>query len=310
MAPFSTALAIHDLQKTYAGGVQALRGVDLKVSTGDFFGLLGPNGAGKTTIIGAITSLVRPDSGELFVFGYDARKDPARARRLIGVVPQEFNFNIFETPLQIVLNQAGYYGISRREAKASAEELLNRLGLWSKRDAGAGQLSGGMKRGLMIARALVHQPRLLLLDEPTAGVDIELRRSMWEFLNELNAAGVTIILTTHYLEEAEQMCRRVAIIDQGRIVEDTSVAELIQRLHTEAFVLDLSAAISTPPADSPFALKLREDGRLEAELSREQSVNDLFAWLSAQGIRVSSLRNRSNRLEELFLKLTSAGRKQ
>ncbi|MBX7057360.1 MAG: ABC transporter ATP-binding protein [Leptospirales bacterium] len=300
-----TALAISGLKKTYANGVEALRNLDLEVRAGDFFGLLGPNGAGKTTIIGIISSLVRPSGGRASIFGHDIERDWSQARMGLGVVPQEFNFNIFESVEQIVTTQAGFYGIPRRVAQVQTESLLRRLSLWDKRQTPAGQLSGGMKRRLLIARALVHQPRLLVLDEPTAGVDVELRRSMWEFLTELNAGGVAIILTTHYLEEAEQLCRNVAIIDHGAIVAQSAVRDLIQTMNSETFVLDLAESIGAVPNIEGFQLRRTAEGMLEAEAPRGRSLNDLFEGLSKEGIRVVSMRNKVNRLEELFVRLTA-----
>lgn len=298
------ALSLRKLSKTFKGGVVALRDIDLDVEEGDFFGLLGPNGAGKSTLIGIVCTLITRSSGEAEVFGYDIEKQAWQAKCLLGVVPQEFNFNGFETVEQIVLNQAGYYGIRRREAKWSCERYLRELGLWEKRRAVSRTLSGGMKRRLMIARALVHKPRLLILDEPTAGVDIELRRSMWRFLERINREdGVTIILTTHYLEEAESLCRNIAIIDEGRIVENTSTEALLTRLNTHAFILDLASPIARTPDIPDFPIKRLSDSRIEAEIRRDQSLTDLFAKLAEAGVRVSSMKNKANRLEELFIRL-------
>jgi ABC-2 type transport system ATP-binding protein len=300
------ALAVRGLTKTYDNGVQALKGVDLDVEQGDFFALLGPNGAGKTTLIGILTSLVRKTSGSAAVFGHDLDRELELAKSCVGIVPQEMNFNMFETPLTIVVNQAGFYGIPRAVARERAERYLKQLQLWDKRNGIARALSGGMKRRLMIARALMHEPRLLILDEPTAGVDIEIRRSMWEFLKEINARGTTIILTTHYLEEAESLCRNIAIIDHGGIVERDRMANLLRRLQSEIFVFNLRAPLSVAPALPAFALTRIDDHTLEAELSKEQNLNALFAELSARGIEVVSMRNKVNRLEEVFMRLVEA----
>ena len=298
----STALSIQALKKTYDDGFVALKGVDLDVREGDFFALLGPNGAGKSTTISIICSLVRKTAGKVHVFGHDIDTDFPRAKREIGIVPQEFNFPQFEAVEDIVVNQAGYYGMTSSLAKQRAERYLRQLGLWEKRRTPARMLSGGMKRRLMIARALVHEPRLLILDEPTAGVDIELRRSMWDFLRNINAAGTTIILTTHYLEEAEMLCRNVAIIDHGNIVENTSVKSLLQTLNREVFVLDTREALSgAPPQVADYELKRVEDHCLEVELEKGRSLNELFAALSGVGVHVVSMRNKTNRLEELFV---------
>lgn len=298
------ALSIQNLQKTYSNGVQALKGVSLEVPEGEFFGLLGPNGAGKTTLIGILSSLVNKTAGQAQIFGFDLDHELVRAKQQVGIVPQEFNFNIFEGVEQIVVQQAGYYGIHRDRARERAEICLKQLGLWDKRKSSAGQLSGGMKRRLMIARALMHEPRLLILDEPTAGVDIELRRSMWEYLRGLNRSGVTIILTTHYLEEAESLCRRIAIIDHGEIVENTTTRELINKLNVETFIFDAEHPLEEVPDLGAFPARLGADGGLEADVVRGQKLNDLFAELSARKIGVTSMRNKSNRLEELFVKLT------
>ncbi|PVZ83380.1 ABC transporter [Serratia sp. S1B] len=299
------ALELAQLTKTYAGGVKALRGIDLKVETGDFYALLGPNGAGKSTTIGIISSLVNKTSGSVRVFGYDIDKDLVNAKRQLGLVPQEFNFNPFETVLQIVVNQAGYYGVERREAHERAEKYLNQLDLWGKHNERARMLSGGMKRRLMIARALMHQPRLLILDEPTAGVDIELRRSMWTFLKELNAQGTTIILTTHYLEEAEMLCRNIGIIQHGELVENTSMKGLLSKLKSETFILDLAAKSPLPKLEG-YLSRLIDTSTLEVEVMREQGLNSLFSQLSTQGVQVLSMRNKANRLEELFVKLVNS----
>jgi len=297
------ALSVRGLTKTYANGVQALRGLDLDVEEGDFFALLGPNGAGKTTLIGIVTSLVNKSAGSVSVFGHDIDRELETAKSCIGVVPQELNFNMFETPETIVVNQAGFYGIERRVARARAERYLKQLQLWDKRDKISRGLSGGMKRRLMIARALMHEPRLLILDEPTAGVDIEIRRSMWEFLRDINAQGTTIILTTHYLEEAETLCRNIAIIDGGRIVERDRMSSLLRRLHTETFVLNLRAALTAAPLLERYPTRLTDEHTLEVEVSKEQSLNDIFLRLSELGIEVLSMRNKVNRLEEIFMRL-------
>lgn len=297
------ALEITGLRKIYSTGVEALRGVDLTVEEGDFYALLGPNGAGKSTTIGIITSLVNKTSGKVKVFGYDLDTDIVRAKQQIGLVPQEFNFNPFETVQQIVVNQAGYYGVSRKEAFKRSEKYLKQSNLWEKRHERARMLSGGMKRRLMIARALMHEPRLLILDEPTAGVDIELRREMWTFLRELNESGTTIILTTHYLEEAEMLCRNIGIIQSGELIENTSMKSLLSKLQFETFIFDLE------PYDQTFEISgyqyvFEDKQTLSVEVERNQGVNHIFEQLSAHGIKVLSMRNKSNRLEELFLKIT------
>jgi len=297
------ALTLRDVRKTYANGFEALRGIDLEVAEGEFFALLGPNGAGKSTTIGIICSLVRKTSGMAQVFGYDLDTELSAAKRYIGLVPQEFNFNQFEPVAEIVINQAGYYGLPRELARQRAETYLKQLGLWEKRRQMARELSGGMKRRLMIARALVHEPKLLILDEPTAGVDIEIRRSMWEFLREINARGVTIILTTHYLEEAESLCRHIAIIDGGAIIENTRMQTLLNRLNLETFVLNLQHPLHEAPDIPGYPLRRLDDWTLEVDVAKERGVNALFQQLSAHGIEVSSLRNKANRLEELFLRL-------
>ena len=297
------ALKIRGLSKTYGNGVEALQGIDLAVPEGEFFGLLGPNGAGKSTTIGVVTSLINRSGGTIEVFGVDTEKDLEGAKRMIGVVPQELNINQFEQPLQIVAQQAGYYGVPWREARERASECLRWMGLWDKRSVMARSLSGGMKRRLMIARALVHGPRLLILDEPTAGVDIEIRRATWELLQEINSAGTTIILTTHYLEEAEALCRRIAIIDGGRIVQDTDTRSLLAQLAIETFVLDPREPLSSAPEIDGYETRLREDGSFEVEVARSASINELFGALDRAGIQVRSMRNKANRLEELFLRL-------
>lgn len=301
------ALEIKDLKKVYASGVEALRGIDLTVEEGDFYALLGPNGAGKSTTIGIITSLVNKTSGKVTIFGYDLDTQLVLAKQQIGLVPQEFNFNPFETVEQIVVNQAGYYGISKKEALKRSEKYLKQSNLWEKRNVRARMLSGGMKRRLMIARALMHEPRLLILDEPTAGVDIELRREMWDFLRELNNSGTTIILTTHYLEEAEMLCRHIGIIQSGELIENTSMKNLLAKLQFETFIFDVEA-VSQPIEINGYAHTLEDERTLVVEVARDQGVNDLFEQLTSQGINVRSLRNKSNRLEELFLKITEEKR--
>lgn len=297
------ALSISQLTKTYENQFQALKGIDLEVMPGDFFALLGPNGAGKSTTIGIICSLVRKTSGTVSVFGHDIDTDFSTAKQFIGVVPQEFNFNQFEKPFNIIVNQAGYFGIPRHIARERAEKYLRQLGLWERRNEPSRTLSGGMKRRLMIARALVHEPKLLVLDEPTAGVDIELRRSMWEFLKEINAQGTTIILTTHYLEEAESLCRNLAIIDHGQIVQNTSIRKLLKQLNKERFVLDVQEELTECPVVEGYPLKQVDGHSLEVEVEKTQSINELFAALSDKGIHVASMRNKANRLEELFFSL-------
>ncbi|MEQ4674495.1 ABC transporter ATP-binding protein [Providencia vermicola] len=296
------ALELSQLTKTYSGGVKALRGIDLYVEDGDFYALLGPNGAGKSTTIGIISSLVNKTSGSVKVFGYDLEKQVVLAKQQLGLVPQEFNFNPFETVLQIVLNQAGYYGVPRSVAIQRAEQYLTQLDLWEKRDERARNLSGGMKRRLMIARALMHQPKLLILDEPTAGVDIELRRSMWSFLKNLNAQGTTIILTTHYLEEAEMLCRNIGIIQHGELVENTSMKQLLSKLESETFIFDLMPK-SPIPQLLGYESRLIDTSTLEVDVKREQGLNSVFNQLSEQGIQILSMRNKANRLEELFVSL-------
>jgi ABC-2 type transport system ATP-binding protein len=297
------ALSLRQLSKTYRNGVHALKGIDLDVQQGDFFALLGPNGAGKTTAIGIITSLVNKTSGQVRVFGHDIDTEIEAAKACIGLVPQEINFNQFEKVSTILVNQAGFYGIPRAMAKERMEVWLRKLQLWEKRDAVSRSLSGGMKRRLMIARALIHEPRLLILDEPTAGVDIEVRRSMWEFLRQLNDAGTTIILTTHYLEEAENLCRNIAIIDEGRIIEHDRMATVLRKLHSEVFVLNLRQPLAAAPELPGYAVQLADDGSIEVEITKSQNLNDIFAALSARGVEVVSMRNKANRLEELFMRL-------
>jgi len=300
------AIQLKNITKTYKGGVTALKGVSLKVEEGDFYALLGPNGAGKSTSIGIISSLVNKSSGEVKIFDYDLDTQLELAKSQIGLVPQEFNFNPFEPPLQILVNQAGFYGTPRKEAFVRAEKYLKQLDLWEKRNEPARELSGGMKRRLMIARALMHQPRLLILDEPTAGVDIELRRSMWEFLTDLNKQGVTIILTTHYLEEAESLCRNIGIINKGELVINTTMKDLLGRLDSETFILDVDSSVNLPTSND-FKLTVIDESSIELELAKNQSLNKVFELLTKQGISVTSLRNKSNRLEELFLELVKNG---
>jgi ABC-2 type transport system ATP-binding protein len=297
------ALEIKKLEKTYPNGVKALNGIDLQVRKGDFFALLGPNGAGKSTAIGIISSLVNKTSGSVHLFGWDLERERIQAKSCLGVVPQEINFNTFERVLDIVLNQAGYYGIPRKKALPKAEYYLKKLGLWEKRNHAARALSGGMKRRLMIARGLIHEPALLILDEPTAGVDIELRHSMWEFLSEINEQGTTIILTTHYLEEAESLCRNVAIIDHGIIVQNSNMKALVNSLDQETIVLDTRDEINKIPSVDGFIIQKLDAFSLEIQFSKNMDLNELFAKLSEVSIYVKSLRNKTNRLEELFLRL-------
>lgn len=297
------ALSIQNLSKTYRNNFQALKGISLDVKPGDFFAMLGPNGAGKSTTIGIICSLVKKTSGKVAIFGKDIDTDFSAAKAELGVVPQEFNFNQFEKVQDIVLNQAGYYGMPLALAKERSEKYLRQLGLWDKRSDVSRGLSGGMKRRLMIARALIHEPRLLILDEPTAGVDIELRRSMWQFLRDINAAGTTIILTTHYLEEAESLCRNVAIIDQGKIIENTSIRSLLGQLNREVFILDTKEVVGQNLQLPGYKLHRIDDNTLEVEIERGQSMNALFDGLSQHGLHVVSMRNKANRLEELFVSL-------
>lgn len=297
------ALSIRNLRKVYEGGTQAVRGIDLDVEEGDFFALLGPNGAGKTTTIGIVTSLVNKTEGTVEVFGNNIDTAFDEAKACIGLVPQEINFNQFEKVEDIVVNQAGFYGIPRKLAKQRAEKYLKELQLWDKRNEMSRNLSGGMKRRLMIARALVHEPKLLILDEPTAGVDIEIRRSMWMFLKKINREGITIILTTHYLEEAESLCRNIAIINQGRIAENTRMKTLLEKLHVETFVLDLRERVTELPTFPGYAVTQVDDTTLEVEIHKEQSMNELFELLSEKGLKVISMRNKVNRLEELFVRL-------
>ncbi|MBI3562514.1 MAG: ABC transporter ATP-binding protein [Gammaproteobacteria bacterium] len=301
------ALAIQGLRKTYPSGVEALKGVDLSVEEGDFFALLGPNGAGKSTVIGIVCSLLRKTTGAVSVFGYNIDRDIARAKSCIGLVPQEFNFNQFEPIVEIVTNQAGYYGIDRHTADQRAEKYLTQLQLWERRFDMARELSGGMKRRLMIARALVHEPRLLILDEPTAGVDIEIRRSMWEFLRTINAQGTTVILTTHYLEEAENLCKHIAIINNGLTIASSELKTLLMKLHVETFLLNIKQPLTTVPQISGFTLSLVDDSTLAVNITKDQNMNDLFQELAARRIDVLSMRNKTNRLEEMFMRLVDRG---
>ncbi|WP_298634086.1 ABC transporter ATP-binding protein [uncultured Umboniibacter sp.] len=300
----TSALSIKQLTKTYENGFEALKGIDFEVKQGDFFALLGPNGAGKSTTIGVLSSLVRKSTGSVSIMGVDIDDDFAKAKQFLGVVPQEFNFNVFEKVYNILITQAGFYGISEADAKPRAEKYLKELGLWDKRDDVARNLSGGMKRRLMIARALIHEPRILILDEPTAGVDIELRRSMWAFLQKVNAEGVTIILTTHYLEEAESLCRNVAIIDRGIIVENTTVKSLLGRLQRETFVFDLASEAGHRPSVDGYELRWTDDSSFEVDVEKSQGLSKLFGEISKLNLDVSSMRNKANRLEELFISLT------
>lgn len=299
----TNALEIENLVKTYGDGFAALKGIDLNVAEGDFFALLGPNGAGKSTTLGIVCSLVNKTSGKVRVFGSDIDTHLSDAKLNLGVVPQEFNFNQFEKVYDIVTTQAGYYGIPLKKAAVSAEKYLRQLGLWDKRNSPARMLSGGMKRRLMIARALVHEPKLLILDEPTAGVDIELRRSMWTFLEEMNRQGTTIILTTHYLEEAEALCRNIAIIDHGSILKHTSKRELLQQLNSETFVLDTEVPLAQAPTLENFDCRLDDEGALLVEIQKGHSLNGMFIELEARDIRVVSMRTKANRLEELFIRM-------
>ncbi|MGL4380064.1 MAG: ABC transporter ATP-binding protein [Vibrio sp.] len=298
------ALEIQQLTKTYAGGFEALKGISLQVKQGDFYALLGPNGAGKSTTIGIIASLVNKTSGQVSVFGYDLDRQLELAKQQLGLVPQEFNFNPFETVEQIVLQQAGYYGVPKALAKQRAKKYLTQLDLWEKRSERARHLSGGMKRRLMIARALMHEPQLLILDEPTAGVDIELRRSMWEFLQQINQQGVTIILTTHYLEEAEMLCRNIGIIQRGELIENTTMKDLLGKLDVETFVLDVDGQQTIAPLQGVIKQQLVQ-GSLEIELEKSQGINHVFSQLTEQGVKVLSMRNKVNRLEELFVSIVN-----
>ncbi len=300
------ALTITDLQKTYRNGLHAVKGISLSVEEGDFFALLGPNGAGKSTTIGIISGLVNKSAGKIQVFGHDIDAELAAAKSCLGLMPQEFNVNIFEPIIQVLINQAGFYGITRRVAFERAEKYLTQLGLWERRNDPARMLSGGMKRRLMIARALVHEPKLLILDEPTAGVDIELRRTLWDFLREINRQGITIILTTHYLEEAESLCKNIAIIDKGTLIENTSMKNLLQQLNQETFILYLKDPVNHIPQIPNFKLNSVDDSTFEVDVTKGQSLNELFSVLSQHNISIVSMRNKVNRLEEMFLNLVSS----
>jgi ABC-2 type transport system ATP-binding protein len=300
------ALTIRNLTKTYDNGNQALQGIDLNIEAGDFYALLGPNGAGKTTAIGIVSSLVNKSGGEVEIFGHSIDTDFEAAKSCLGLVPQEINLNLWDTVGNIVTNQAGYYGIGGKVARERVEKYLRALRLWDRRDHIARSLSGGMKRRLMIARALVHEPRLLILDEPTAGVDIEIRRSMWEYLQQINASGTTIILTTHYLEEAESLCRHIGIIDEGKIIEDAKMSTVLRKLQREVLILSLVGDVTEAPQLEGFKTRLREDSELEVEKGPNHDINDLFEQLTAMGIRVVSMRNKANRLEELFMRLVDS----
>jgi ABC-2 type transport system ATP-binding protein len=304
------ALVVDNLRKTYGNGVQALKGISLTVQPGDFFALLGPNGAGKSTLIGILSSLVNSSEGDARIFGVSVNKQRNEAMKLIGLVPQEINFNQFEKPFDICVNEAGFYGIPRKLASERAEKYLKELRLWDKAQHQARMLSGGMKRRLMIARAMMNEPRLLILDEPTAGVDIEIRRSMWQFISGINAAGTTVILTTHYLEEAEQLCRNIAIIDHGTIVENTTMKQLLSKLDVETFVFDVDNLPNALPSLPGITFRLVDEHTLEAEMPRTQAMNALFDAFSAHGITVTSMRNKTNRLEELFVRLVENGRQE
>ena len=297
------ALEISELRKVYSGGTEALKGISLKVKEGDFYALLGPNGAGKSSTIGIIGTLVTKTGGSVKIFNNDIDNNVSAAKSILGVVSQEINFSQFEKVIDIVTTQAGYYGITKSIAKPKVESMLKRLGLWDKRNDQARTLSGGYKRRLMIAKALIHEPKLLILDEPTAGVDIELRREMWDFLKEINKNGTTIILTTHYLEEAEQLCRNIGIIDQGEIIADTSMRDLLSRLDVQGFVLDLEKPLEKEPAIDGFELRLEDSLTLVTAINKDKSINGLFNELNKLGIKVKSMRNESNRLEELFIEM-------
>lgn len=297
------ALEIIDLHKVYANGVAALKGIDLSVQKGDFFALLGANGAGKSTTIGLISTLLTKTSGQISINGYDIDKNPVKAKLSLGIVPQEFNLNVFETCQDVLISQAGYYGISRKPAKERANALLKQLGLWDKKTDIVRHLSGGMKRRLMIARALMHEPDLLLLDEPTAGVDIEIRRSMWDFLVKINQEGTTIILTTHYLEEAEQLCKNIAIIDKGELVENTTIKDFLQSLHYQTLIFDIEGEIGILPSLEPFTATQVDGNTIELKVENKYTLNDVFAMFEKTGLTIKSMRNKTNRLEELFLDL-------
>ncbi len=301
------ALEVNELRKTYKNGVEALKGISLKVEEGDFFALLGPNGAGKSTLIGIISSLVNASSGETRVFGTSVQRQRSKAMSFIGLVPQELNFNHFEKPVEIVVNQAGYYGIPRDIALERAEKYLKKLQLWNRAHEISRNLSGGVKRRLMIARAMVNEPKLLILDEPTAGVDIEIRRSMWDFISGINRSGTTVILTTHYLEEAESLCRNIAIMDHGEIIRNTDMKSLLATLDVETFILDLRESVDLCPRVEGMEITMRDERTLEASLPKQKSLNNLFSGLESQGIHVLSMRNKANRLEELFMRLVEQG---
>ncbi len=303
----TAALEIKNLCKTYKNGFTALKSASLTVKPGDFLALLGPNGAGKSTLIGIVCSLVTKTSGQFFVFGMDADSHSEQVKKYLGVVPQEFNFNVFEPIIEILVNQAGYYGIERKPAFARAEILLRQLKLWDKRHGMARELSGGMKRRLMIARAMMHEPKILILDEPTAGVDVEIRRDMWVFLKQLNRQGTTIILTTHYLEEAEQLCNHIAIIDAGCIIKDCSMKSLLKQIDRQCLILDLAHPLEQVPQAAEFSFRQQDPLTLEVSINKQQSINELFAWLSQQQIQVQAIRNKSNRLEQLFMELVNEG---
>ncbi|MFT6156298.1 MAG: ABC-2 type transport system ATP-binding protein [Neolewinella sp.] len=300
----STAINIENLRKTYANGFEALKGIDLKIESGDFFALLGPNGAGKSTTIGILCSLVNKSSGKINIYDADIDVNFPLAKSYLGVVPQEVNFSVFEHPMQIVMQQAGFYGLTADVAEERAEKYLKQLGLWEKRFSISRTLSGGQKRRLMIARALIHHPKILILDEPTAGVDIEIRRTMWAFLKEINEAGTTIVLTTHYLEEAENLCRNIAIIDRGNVVHNSSMKQLLKGLQKETYVLDVEGDIGSIE-HSPHTIRSTGEGNLEVDLPKDETLNEVFEWLSSKNIMVSSMRSKSNRLEQLFIDLVS-----
>ena len=302
------ALSIKNLRKTYEGGLEAVKGIDLEVEKGDFFALLGPNGAGKTTTINIIMSLVNKTKGQVKVFGYDIDKDPEKAKTFIGFTPQEFNFDIFEKVFDIVVRQAGYYGIDKKTAKKKAEKYLKQLGLWNKRNEQSLKLSGGMKRRLMIARALVHEPKLLILDEPTAGVDIETRRGMWDFIREINEKGTTIILTTHYLEEAENLCRNIAIIDHGKIIENTSMKNFLSKMDKETFIFDINKCIKKVPNLKNYKIKIIDETTIEVEILEKQNLNKIFEHFKKNKIEIISMRRKTARLEELFMALVKNGK--
>lgn len=306
----TVALSIRGLEKVYGNGFKALKGIDLDVEQGDFFALLGPNGAGKSTTLGIVSSLVQKTAGNVSILGHDVETDSFYAKQCLGVVPQEFNFNQFEKVYDIVVTQAGYYGLTAKQAAQRTEELLKELDLWDKRDEQSRMLSGGMKRRLMIARALVHDPKVLLLDEPTAGVDIELRRSMWTFMQDLNAKGTTIILTTHYLEEAEQLCRNIAIINHGEIIKHSSMRDLLAQLHTETFIFDLMSPMTILPKLAGYQFSQASEDCLEVVMEKGQSLNEIFSELDKAGYKVRSMRTKSNRLEELFVSLVQGHEQQ